>query len=361
MILKLQDIYTSDAIAGYIDKIKPELVESYVLKALFPDKKVTGLDYSYIKTTNGVIELTAPSAYDAEPIAQNRAGFDAMTGAMPLFRRKMVLSEKERQKLLTALAVGTEEGVKAILREIFDDQMTLVRGARMTMEFLRSRVLMDGKINIESKGGAVSIDYKVPSNHKFTLSGAGQKWSDPDTDIVGQIQGWLDTVEDETGIRPDSIIMNRKTFKYLRANKGIRDNMIPLSVLASATVANSVFITDDQIMATFKALTGLANVTVHNSKVSMDKKVYDLIEDNKVCIYPSSIKLGDTLIGTSPAEFSAQYIANAGNEIAITSEGIAVNAYVENRAPYTSGTEVEFIAIPSFEGSDFVIQATVES
>lgn len=359
MVMNMIDVFTSASFVGYIDKRIKELEEQSVLGALFPNKRTVSMDYSYIKTTNGAIELTAPSAFDAEPIAQQRSGFDAMSGDMPLFRRKMVLSEKERQRLMIALQTGKEEGVKAILSEIYDDQMTLVTGARMTMEFLRSRVLMDGKITIASKGGAVNLDYKVPANHKVTLSGNTDEWDNPDCKIVDQIQGWLDTIEDETGIRPDSAIMNRKTFRYLRENKQLRNNLLPVSVLATASVAQSQVISDEMILSTFKALTGLVNVTVYNAKVSMDKKVYDLIEDNKVTFYPSSMVLGNTLIGTSPAEFNAQNIANAGNEISITSEGIAVSMKVNDVPPYTAETFVEFIAVPTFLASDFVFQATV--
>lgn len=359
MNVKLQDILTSQSFVGYVDKRLPELEEQTVLKALFPDKKMAGLDFSYIKTANGAIELTAPSAFDAEPIAQQRAGFDAMKGELPLFRRKMVLSEKERQLLMTTVATNSVEGLSTVLSNIYDDQMTLVSGARMTMEFLRTRVLMDGKITIASKGGAVNFDYKVPAEHKFTLTGQ-DTWDKPEAPIITQIQGWMDKVEEDTGRRPDTMIMNRNTFRLLRANNEIRANILPLSIMATAAVANSTFISDDMIMATFKALTGLTNVIVYNGKVMMDKQMYDLIEDKKVAIFPSGIKLGNTLIGTSPAEFSAQWASAAGNDVAVTSEGIAVNAYVNDKAPYTAGTEVEFIAIPSFEGSDYVIQATVQ-
>lgn len=361
MVMKMLDVFTSASFVGYIDKRIKELEEQLVLKSIFPDKKTMSMDYSYIKTTNGAIELSAPSAFDAEPIAQQRSGFDAMSGDMPLFRRKMVLSEKERQRLMIALQTGNVEMVKSILSEIYDDQMTLVKGARMTMEFLRSRVLMDGKITIASKGGAVNLDYKVPAENKVTLSGGTDEWDNPECKIVDQIQGWLDKVEDATGVRPDTAIMNRKTFRYLRENKQIRNNLLPASLLATGTVADGQIISDTLLESAFKTLTGISNVIVYNAKVTMDKKMYDLIEDNKVTFFPSAVAMGNTLIGVSPAEFNAQNIANAGNEISITSEGIAVSMKVNDTPPYTAETFAEFIAVPTFTGSDFVFQATVVS
>lgn len=361
MVMKMLDVFTSASFVGYIDKRIKELEEQLVLKSIFPDKKTMSMDYSYIKTTNGAIELSAPSAFDAEPIAQQRSGFDAMSGDMPLFRRKMVLSEKERQRLMIALQTGNVEMVKSILSEIYDDQMTLVKGARMTMEFLRSRVLMDGKITIASKGGAVNLDYKVPAENKVTLSGGTDEWDNPECKIVDQIQGWLDKVEDATGVRPDTAIMNRKTFRYLRENKQIRNNLLPASLLATGTVADGQIISDTLLESAFKTLTGISNIIVYNAKVTMDKKMYDLIEDNKVTFFPSTVAMGNTLIGVSPAEFNAQNIANAGSEISITSEGIAVSMKVNDTPPYTAETFAEFIAVPTFTGSDFVFQATVVS
>lgn len=359
MIMNLEAVYTSTAFVGYIEKKIKELGEHLELEALFPVKRVEGMDYSYIKTTNGAIELTAPSAFDAEPIAQQRKGFDAMAGDLPLFRRKMLLSEKERQKLMVALQTGKEERVKAVLREIYDDQMTLVTGGRMTMEFLRSRVLMDGKITIASKGGAVNFDYKVPVGHKKTLSSTNEKWDSPEAKIIDNVRDWCDQIEEETGIRPDAMIMNRKTFKYLRTNKQLKDNLLPVSILATASVANSQYFSDDLLLASFKALTGLKEVKVYNAKVAMDGTNFDLIEDKKVTLYPSSMLLGNTLVGVSPAEFNAQNIANAGNEISVTGDGIAVSTVIKTEAPYTSSTFAEFIAVPSFPASDFVVQATV--
>ena len=363
MQIDLSKILTADAFAGYVDAVKPEFVERTELKSIFPETKIFGLDFSYIKTSNGVIELTPISAFDAEPIAQQRAGFDAMSGELPLFRKKMTLSEKEKQRLVTQLLLSGgragDAGVQTILTNIYDDQYTLVEGARMTMEFLRSRVLMDGKISIKSATGALTFDYKVPSNHKVALS-SGQTWDKPNASIVTQVRKWIDTINKDTGRTPDTIVLNRNTMALLRANQEIRANIVPLSVMANATITNQTYITDEAIINAFKSLTGITNVMVYDGKVKMDGKVLDLIEDKKVALFPSTVRMGKTLIGVSPAEFNAQNLANAGNEVSITEEGIAVNAYITTQAPYIPTTEVEFISIPSFEGSDFVFQATVQ-
>ncbi|MGL5712147.1 MAG: major capsid protein [Paraclostridium sp.] len=357
MRMKFEEVFNSATFVGYVEDVQPILGEGAELEKFFPVRTVDGLDYSYIKTANSAIELTAPSAFDAEPIAQHREGFDAMKGELPLFRRKMNLSEKEKSMLKLYMQANNQDGVNRLLTQIFDDQMTLVKGAMMTQEFLRARALMDGKITIASKGGAVAVDYKVPAVNKYTLSGT-DVWSDPTAKIIDKITSALDKVEDATGVRPTRMIMNRNTFRLLRTNKQIQENMLPLGIMASATVQANAVITDVQIMATFKALTGLTEVLVYNKKVQMDGVLYDLVEDNKVAIVPEG-ELGNTMIGTSPAELNMADANASGAQISIMGNGLAVNTYTNTQAPYTSGTEIEFIGLPSFLASDRVVLMTV--
>lgn len=357
---KLTDAFNSKVFEGYLENMSPNYGTSNVLESMFPVKTMVGLEYSYIMTANSAVELTTPSAFDAEPIAQHRSGFDARKGDLPLFRKKMVLSEKEKQKLINFIAANNEPAVNTLLMSIYDDQATLVEGALMTQEFLRARALMDGKITLESKGGAVSVDYKVDPTNKYTLSGATNIWSDPDTLIIDQVKTWLDKVEDETGTRPSTIIMNRKTFSYLTKNKQIRNNMIPTGILANTAVSAGLVITDAQIEATFKALTGLSNIIVYNKKVQMDGVVMDLIEDNKIAIVPEGV-LGNTMIGTSPAELNMTEANASGANITVLSNGLAVNTYTDTKAPYESGTEIEFVGLPSLLVSNRMVLATVHS
>ncbi|MGL5962047.1 MAG: major capsid protein [Cetobacterium sp.] len=358
MISKFNDIFNASTFVGYVEENIEELNAAAELEGLFPVRVMEGLDYSYIKTKNGAVELTAPSAFDAEPIAQHREGFDAMKGEMPLFRKKMNMSEKEYQMLNLYMKSNNDAGVKRLLTQIFDDQKTLVSGALMMQEFLRARALMDGKITIASKGGAVAVDYKVPATQKIILSGT-DAWSDPTLDIAGQIMGWMDLVEDRTGVRPTNILMNRNTFKLLRANTQIKATSTQFINQTGAGLSSVAVVSDDVILAGFKAITGINSVVIYNKKVSMDGALLDLIEDNKVVLYPEGA-LGNTMIGTSPAELHMADANASGANITVMGNGIAVNTYTNTAAPYTSGTEVEFIGLPSLTASEFLVQVKVK-
>lgn len=357
MIQNFDKVFNSSAFVGYVEENMPILGEVTELEGLFPVRVMEGLDYSYIKTKNGAVELTAPSAFDAEPIAQHREGFDAMKGEMPLFRKKMNITEKEKQMLKLYLRSADDQGVARLLTQIFDDQATLVSGAVMTQEFLRSRALMDGKINIHSKGGAVAVDYLVPAEQKVTLTG-NAAWSNPDLDIAAQITGWLDKVEDRTGVRPTRMLMNRNTFRLLRNNKQIKAMSSTFVAQSLAGLANSAVVNDVAIMNGFKALTGITEVIIYNKKVQMDGVLHDLIEDNKIVIFPEG-ELGNTMVGTSPAEMNMADANKSGANITVMGNGFAVNTYTNTQAPYTSGTEVEFVGLPSLTASEFLIQVKV--
>jgi len=201
MIVNLNETLSADQFVGFLENLNEGYGLSLELEGLFPIKKMDGLDYSYIKGGNGAIELSAPSSFDAEPIAQQRKGFNAMKGELPLFRKKMFISEREKQKLKTYMKLSDKEGISNILTQIYDDQTTLIEGAQMTMEFLRARALMNGKITFESKGGAVNVDYKVPSENKYVLTGDAT-WDNADALILDDIKDWCDAIEVNTGYKP---------------------------------------------------------------------------------------------------------------------------------------------------------------
>jgi hypothetical protein len=344
-----EEVFTAASFVGYLEEKHPELDATNALSSLFPITPIDGLDYSYIKSAQGVIELTAPSAFDAEPIKQDREGFDAVKGELPLFRRKMVLTEKEKYQLELYIQAGKEESVKRLLTQIYNDELTLVDGAMMTMEFLRARALTEGRINIFSKGGAVSVDYKVPADQQFT------GWDFTTDSVIEKFKEAMDKVEDNTGVRPAGVIMNRTSFKKVRDNPELAQYLSGV-ITCGGTALPPYMISDEAIIATLKDLTGLKEVIVYDKKVQLDGIVSPLIADNKLSFFPEG-QLGGTMVGISPAEMAAGRANAAGASISVTGEGIAVNVTTETKAPYSTQTEVEFVALPSFIKSDQIALA----
>jgi pyruvate/2-oxoglutarate/acetoin dehydrogenase E1 component len=154
------------------------------------------------------------------------------------------------------------------------------------------------------------------------------------------------------------MLLNRNTFKLLRENNQLKATSSAFIAQSLAGLAGTVVL-DSAIVNGFKSLTGINDVIVYNKKVSMDGALLDLIEDDKVVFFPEG-NLGNTMIGTSPAELNMADANKSGANISIMGNGLAVNTYTNVQAPYTSGTEIEFIGLPSFTASEFVIQAKVK-
>lgn len=353
-----EQYFNSSVFKGYVEEKLPEFEQMYILQNIFPVETVDGLDFSYLKSVSGAVELSTPSAYDAEPIAQHRRGFDAMKGDIPLFRKKMNMSEKEKSSLKMYLAAQQLSKAERIITQIYNDQATLVQGALATQEYLRAKALIDGKINIESKGGVVSFDYGVPSGNKKTLSGDTDEWDNKASKPLDNIVAWCDEVETNTGVRPTRMIMNRKTFNYLKGNDQIKGAAFPMGAIN--VPINTYGMSDAMVIEAIKAATGLTEIIIYSKKVQMDGKLLDLIPDDKVAIFPEG-ELGKTLVGTSPAELNMEDANKSGANISVLANGIAVNTYTDVKAPYTSGTEVEFVSIPSLPMANSVILATVHT
>lgn len=345
---------------GYINATAPVNTIESVLEQFFPVRAIDGIDFSYIKGGSGPVELTIPSSYDGEPIAQDRESVDMINGQLPILRRKKSLSEKEINSIENAAAQASRLKDPAIFNKtlamIYDDQKSLYDGAIAMQEYMRAKALMDGAILLKSAGGVIQADYGVPASHKETLTGT-DAWTDPTAPILDHIADWKETIYNDTGEMPTVLLMNNETWKLVRANEQVRQNLIPVAAMFSATPTTGIAFTEAQVKQSILAYTGLVDIIVYTKKAKFDGSVVSYVEDNKVSLFPASM-LGNTLIGTSPAERSAR--TNKNQNTSVSSEGIAITIVAKNEgAPYTQETQVEFVGLPSFEKSDSIFLATV--
>ena len=351
------DLMNASYIANYIDLVRPTSILDSGLVTIFPNRPIMGLDYSYAKTTHGHVEIAPVSAYDAEPITQNRESFDAVKGDLPLFRSKMILSEKEKAQLVSTMnSPISKDYLNKLVASIYDDRMSLVTSLAWTQEYLRAKTLSEGKITMQSQGGAITIDYKVPANHKFTLTGT-DAWTDVTAPILDQIKSWIEVVYLETGVMPSEMYLNYNTFKLMAKNDQVKAYAFPVSLALNAGTSPLVSLSDEQVMATIKAFTGLNSINVIHKKITIGGVAYDLIADNKISIVPMG-QIGETLVGTSPAEYSKNYEGN--DNVEVTAEGYAVASISsKDGAPYIYETQVEMVCLPSLPVSDTMVLATV--
>ncbi len=102
------------------------------------------------------------------------------------------------------------------------------RNANLT-EFMRWKAFADELLITYQDGTTISIDYDL--NNTDGAMGATHKpnvataWSDAAADIIGDIQGWSDQIEDDIGIPGVILWVNRATFRDMQKNTAIKNEI----------------------------------------------------------------------------------------------------------------------------------------
>ncbi len=348
------DMVNAKEIATYWTEASENKVP-YLGATLFPAKKQLGLDLSWIKGAQGLPVALTPSAFDTKATLRDRIGVKKIETEMPFFREAMRIGEKDRQEINKLLAASNRATLEPILNRIFDDAGNLISGAEVQAERMRMQLLSTGKIKITAENRmSYDYDYKLPALHKATLGdGETVKWSDAATATpVQDIQGWQDTVEEDTGIRPTRAVCTRKTWNYLLVNKSIRLDMDPIG-------GENRIMTDAMLQQYLSTKLGLS-VAVYNKKyhVTLGGASYLFFPDDVFTLIPEG-SLGNTYYGTTPEE-SDLLSGGTDAEVSIVNTGVAVTTIKEPH-PVNVITVVSAITLPSFEAIDAIFVATVHS
>lgn len=338
------DLITAKEIASFYAEV-PSNKLPYLGESLFPAVKQDGIDIKWFKSADGLPLAITPSNYDAKATLRDRAGFASVETEMPFFREAMRIGEKERQELNKFATQPTSPYVKTIVARLYADVAKLVEGVKVQAERMRMQLLSTGKISIVANGVAYDYDYKFNANHKKTLTGTA-KWSDTaNADPYADIKLALDTVEADTGVRPDTAIMTRKSFDYLVANAKIKENLF--FVLGGGSVAGSVVVTDEMVKQ-YLRLRLQIDVIIYNKKFMDGSTAKSYFPDDVVTFIPAQSKLGNTYFGVTPEE-SDLLSGNTDAQVAIVNNGVAVTTFKEVH-PVNVVTVVSAIFLPSFEG-----------
>lgn len=307
---------------------------------LFPSEKQAGLDMSYIKGASGVAAVLSLSAFDAKALGRNRIGFGEMSAEMPFFKNDMKLNEKLRQKLITASTNSNSAYFDEVLRRIFDDNMSLLKGAAATRERMRMQLITTGTISIVSNGQEYQYDYGMDETQKTTVTKA---WTDDTADIVGDIIAAQDAIEAKTGVRPTRAICRRSVLRNIMKNKNIKDSIYILG-------NGAVNISEASARAFLEEQTGVTIAVYEKIYKDEEGNVQYYIPDDLFVLLPTEA-IGKTLFGTTPEE--ADLAVSNVADVAIVDTGVAISTYGETD-PVTRTTKVSEICMPTAENLDKV-------
>ena len=314
---------------------QPDLGET-----LFPAQKEIGIRLDWIKgAKNQPIGLRL-SAYDAKAIRRDRQGIEEYATKMPFFKESMYVDEDMRQKLNMLIGNNNSAVVNGIIAKIFDDQIQLIKAAKVSLERMRMEALTQGTVTLSSNGQSYEYDYEIPQDQKATAS---VDWSDEDADIIGDINNIKDAMKAK-GITITRAICNSSVIKYFAKNKAIVNQIY---VLAQGAVAN---------VGTARALqfvqqeTGIVFYAYDNVYVDEEGNAVKYVPNNKVVFLPDGT-LGETHFGTTPEE--SDLMAGRDAEVSIIDAGIAVTTY-GTVDPVNKEMKVSMVALPSFERANEV-------
>lgn len=332
------DLITAKDIAAYWDTLSREKAP-YFFETMFPADKKLGLDLSYIKGKSGLPAVLKISAFDVKAIPRERIGFDKLTAEMPYFKESMYVDEKRRQELNLVLQTGNQQYIDTIMNRIFADEIQLLESARVTRERMRAMAMTTGAITMADNGQVYTYDYQMPNSHKYTAT----TFNTADFDIAGYLNDVCDTIEQDTGTRPNRAVVSRSQWNKIKANTFIAKNIY---VLTNGTGV----ITDNRVKEYLEENTGITFDVYTKKYRNESKQTVNFVPDDLVVLYPEG-KLGNTWFGTTPEESDLMSGANA--DVSIVDTGVAVTTFKEVD-PVTVQTKVSMICLPSFEQVDTI-------
>ncbi|WP_238917248.1 major capsid protein [Clostridium sp. YIM B02555] len=338
-----RELINSKEIATYIKGLALEML---IGEALFPRKKQVGMDLKYIKGAKKKPVVLRPSAFDVA--VKNRAlkaTVDVIKKRMPFFKESVLVNEEDRQNLLLAAQAENEQLLLTIISEIYDNYVVLVDGGDSQMERMRMQALSDGVINIVSDDADIVFDFGVPAEHKETLIGA-DLWSNPDADIIGDIERWKRIMRNAGYAVPTRMILTSKTFGYIGINKAIKLDI---------DKDGRVILTDEIIKNYLKNKVGISAAIVSGTYKLEDETEAQYFPDNKVTLIPDG-NLGSTYYGTTPEEADKMYGSKL--DCSVVRTGVAITT-MRKEDPVTVETKVSQLGMPSFERADECFFSTV--
>ena len=332
------DLMSSQELTAYWETLTADEAP-YPCEELFPDDKKRGLSLKWIKGSKGLPIALKASAFDANAVPRARIGFTRLTAEMPYFKESMYIDEELRQELNMVLETGNQAYIDSVMNKIFDDETSLLRGAKATRERMRMMALTTGVISMTSNSQYFSFDYGV--THKGNVA---VKWSETATsDPIEDIRVAKEKIQDETGAVITRAMCDGKTWRNLRNSETVKKAIFVLTNGAGA-------VSDKQLRQYL--MDELEIEVLVNDKRYVDEKgtTTKFMPTGTFVLFPSG-DLGKTWFGTTPAE--SDLMGGSVANVSITDTGVAVTS-VQKTDPVNVETIVSMICLPSFETADQV-------
>ena len=346
--MNIRDAYNAKAIAVRHTEAASNK-QAYLGAGLFPNKKKTGLDLKWIKTSKGLPVSLAPSAFDTVSTLRSREGFKITETEMAFFKESMLVKENDEQEIMR-VQDSSDPFAQEVLDRIYDDAETLLEGAAVVPERMRMQLLSaengSPSISIAANGATYAYNYDPDGSFKASnyveLTGTDM-WSDTvNSDPISDVMNAQDEVEAKTGTRPSILLVSKKTMNHLKQNVKVRDYTLAQNVTAN------IIMTDNRVKETFLTELGVTIIVYAKQYKDEDGMVKKFYPDGMATLIPNGT-LGNTWFGMTPEERTL--MSKPGADVTVVDGGVAVSITV-TEDPVQTKTTVSEICLPSFERMD---------
>lgn len=342
----MADIFETKITASNIRQIweSNTNIPPFMGEMFFPATSQLGLELNLIKGKNGIPVALVASNWDTNVLYRDRIGFEALQAELPYFKEAYKVSEKLRQKILTA----QDQFRGAFFTQIFNDIQDLLLGAEVTVERMRMQILGIGTISIVENGVDKQYDYGFDISNKFKTEAT--LWSangaNPIKSVVAQIKNYK-RLHNNTA--PKYAVFGVDAFEKL-----INDSTVD-SYFQALAIPN-LYPTDEERKAYVESrlgLTILVNDMVYVEARDTTKTPVNYYPADRYTLL-STLDLGETVYGTTPEEID---LLNGGNSNVLSGEvignGVAVTTW-KDVDPVCVNTKVSEVVAPSCPNIDTI-------
>lgn len=356
----ISEVYNASSVAAYMTEAYSNRIP-FLLEAYFPNKKKMGIDLKWIKAHKGLGVALKPSNLDALPPVRPRGQAQMTKEQMPLYRESMVIKEHDLIEI-SRIKESNDPYLQPVVDSMYDDTYTLVDGAEISAEWMRSQLFapINGKMQI-SMGTADNTVYLYDydpdgtwkSKNYLELTGS-DTWDNPTAKPLNDIRKATQYLS-SIGTTATTIIGNSTTFDYLLENEQVKNALI------SITGQTINFIDETTVEEVLRRKMRLEWIAYDKMFEDYDRNQKKFYPDDYVTILGNG-QLGNTWRGTTPEELTTignfMDIPKAPVDITVLESGIAVAIQNEYKPSFTVTTTASQIVLPSFEGMDsiFVIK-----
>ena len=262
---------------------------------------------------------------------------------MLLIKDSKYITEDEIVKLQNPRTTAEEQEV---LNKIFNDVDLTIESVYKRINMMRFEILQTGKLTLDENGVKGVIDYHMPEAHQETLKTAA-RWSEATANPLENLDKWVDTIVNDTGINPTRMLMDKATSRLLLNSEAVRKGIygVNASIVPSLTNLNDFLTQRD-----------LPTIAVYNEKYRLaDGTVTPLIKPNTVILMPET-KLGNTNFGLTAEEVELPAVSN----LEVRNQDFITSVIYRRVDPVARITKSVARAIPSFEACNQVFVATVK-